>query len=205
MIPIKGKLTVRSIKGKKGAFMVGELTTDVGTFKVKSAILDQFEPGTYSGTFLINQIYLDNYMWFGAVRTELSAKVHEINLEEEDLNPPREDERPPEPDPAERTDANGTTSVDDKPVSAPPVASAPSKSPAAKPKKSAPAPADRAEGEAESDQEFFGAEIYEAVLAGGPVKLDPTIDRTKFRAQRDRLKNLGFTFEASSQSWSKKN
>lgn len=210
MIAIPGKLTVREIKGRKGAFMVGELATEVGGFKVKSTILDQFEPGTYSGTFLIANIYLDSYVWYGSLRAELCAKVHEINLDHEDLRAPT-GEVLPEPDPADRR-GDGTGGAPQAPVPPP----APAESPATV---EVPAPAEAltppdapaaSEGEGtgavDADLELFGQELYAAIRKGEPVKLDPTIDRTKFRAQRDRLKSaqLGYEFKADSQSWLKK-
>ena len=47
MIRISGTLNVKSIKGSRGAFSVGELTSAVGNFKVKDQILDQFSEGSY--------------------------------------------------------------------------------------------------------------------------------------------------------------
>jgi hypothetical protein len=38
---------------------------------------------------------------------------------------------------------------------------------------------------------------------GGTVALDPTVDRARFRRQRDRLKELGYRFEPLQQSWLK--
>lgn len=43
------------------------------------------------------------------------------------------------------------------------------------------------------DKETFG-ELYQL---GHEVKLDPTIARTKLRAQCDRLKSLGYRFVAA--------
>lgn len=38
---------------------------------------------------------------------------------------------------------------------------------------------------------------------GTQVKLDPTVDRLKFRNQRNRLKDLGYAFDPREQIWSK--
>jgi hypothetical protein len=49
MLQVNGTLTVKKIHGAKGAFSVGDLVTEVGTFKIKDALLDQFEEGRYQG------------------------------------------------------------------------------------------------------------------------------------------------------------
>ena len=51
------------------------------------------------------------------------------------------------------------------------------------------------------DYALFGAEVYSAVAKRQTVKLDPTVERAKFREQRDRLKELGHRFNASTQAW----
>ena len=51
------------------------------------------------------------------------------------------------------------------------------------------------------DFALFGAELYDAVARRDAIKLDPTVDRLKFRAQRDRLKGLGYRFDAAHQAW----
>ena len=51
-------------------FQVGELTTSVGEFKVKDKVLEQFEPGAYTGTFLIDKIYPHSYVWYGKVTVD---------------------------------------------------------------------------------------------------------------------------------------
>jgi hypothetical protein len=50
------------------------------------------------------------------------------------------------------------------------------------------------------DLALFG-EIAIDVAKRIPVRLDPTIDREMFRAQRDRLKALGYSFNATHQTW----
>jgi hypothetical protein len=55
-----------------------------------------------------------------------------------------------------------------------------------------------------ADASLFGPEIHQQILAGEAVKMDPTVDRELFRQQRDRLKALGFAFNAMSQTWAPK-
>ena len=42
MLQVNGTLIVKKIHGAKGAFSVGDLVTEVGTFKIKDALLDQY-------------------------------------------------------------------------------------------------------------------------------------------------------------------
>ena len=54
------------------------------------------------------------------------------------------------------------------------------------------------------DVVLFGNELIDDVRRASLVKLDPTVDREKFRAQRDRLKALGFAFDAKAYSWARR-
>lgn len=202
MIAIPGRLTVREITGRKGKFVVGDLTTEIGNFKVKDTLLDQFEPGVYSGTFMVLNIYPDSYIWQGRVTTEIRAKIHEIHLDHEDKEPPASEQAAPEPDPADQAQG-GNEAMPPVPAPVkPPEPSAPS-APPPTPQPEELAPGSAEAGNADPDMKLFGSDLYQAVQSGSQVKLDPTIDRTQFRAQRDRLKALGFQFEAASQSWTK--
>ena len=49
----------------------------------------------------------------------------------------------------------------------------------------------------DQDIELFGHQWP----LGDNVKLDPTVDRGTFRAQVSRLKQLGYQFDARSQTW----
>jgi hypothetical protein len=51
-------------------------------------------------------------------------------------------------------------------------------------------------------QEVFGAELTALIAARQPVKLDPSVDRSLFRSQRDWLgQRLSYSFRAASQTW----
>ena len=54
---ITGTLAIREIHGRNGAFMVGTLNTQIGSFAVKDPLLDQYDEGTYDGEFEIDSIY----------------------------------------------------------------------------------------------------------------------------------------------------
>ena len=54
-----------------------------------------------------------------------------------------------------------------------------------------------------AERELFGDEIHQLVADRQPIKLDPTIDdRARFRAQTQKLRQIGYQFDAKTQSWS---
>ncbi|MGF6411521.1 DUF3275 family protein [Paraburkholderia sp. MM5482-R1] len=185
MISLSGTLDVRTIKGSNGPFQVGELTTSVGEFKVKDKVLEQFEPGAYIGTFLIDKIYPHSYLWYGKVTVEIRARLADVQLDNDE--PFSETGQAPsstEPDPA-----------DEERI----------------PSAAAPAHADQGPSPAQTEgdsgelylPDLFGTELADAIVASQPVKLDPTVDRGVFRQQRDQLRAFGYAFQASSQTWLK--
>ena len=49
---------------------------------------------------------------------------------------------------------------------------------------------------------LFGIELNELfVQRAARISLDPTVDRVQFRSQRERLKAVGYQFDAKSQEW----
>ena len=185
MISVSGTLDVRTIKGSNGPFQVGELTTSVGEFKVKDKLLEQFEPGAYTGTFLIDKIYPHSYVWYGKVTVEIRARLADVQL---DNDQPLDDANtaPPsiEPDPADEERRAAATAAalraDEVPETPPPETSEELYLP-----------------------DLFGFELADAIIAGEPVKLDSTVDRGTLRRQRDQLDAFGYTFQASTQTWFK--
>lgn len=186
MIKLTGTLVIKEIKGANGRFCVGDLTTPEGDFKVKEPILDQFEEGRYEGEFIIDRFYLSSYVWRGKSTTDIRAKVVDFNLAEAEEG--KQEETPSEPDPISTEPKSfSTLTVHDTPI-----------------------PAVVVPEDAPQDQkyvellELFGAELAALVWDGKSIKLDPTVDRSVFRRQRDYLKGLGYGFDSMSQSWAKK-
>lgn len=200
-ISLPGTLRIKRINGSNGPFCVGDLETEIGEFRVKDAVLDQFEEGVYAGQFRIMQIFPWSYTAYGRMVIEIRAKLADLQIEGQRRNTGRKDIE--EPDPIKET------------PSATPAPAVPQASPEKVSGKSDPAPSeeqgalqtDADSGEQDSaasddpDLALFGAELNASVQAGQAVKLDPTIDRSQFRQQRDRLKALHYTFDAGSQSW----
>lgn len=180
---LKGTLIIKVIKGSKGTFAVGDLTCPEGDFKVKDPILDQFEEGRYEGEFVVDQVYPQSYIWRGRVTTDIRVKVSQINLDSAVEG--KQDDAPVEPDPIQTEQASPAPAMTD--VSAPTEAVV--------------IPSDPKYVQI---LDMFGAELAMQVFDGQTIKLDPTVDRTKFRAQRDYLKAIGFTFEPTAQTWSMK-
>ena len=198
-VTVEGTLKVKIIHGSRGAFSVGDLTTSIGSFNVKDPVLDQFEEGTYSGRFVIETIYAWSYSARGRSVVEVRAKLADLMIDESQDGSP------------------GTAPVEPDPADEPPFESSPAQSPAlpepavepaeAPDHDDAPAPSadpDGATNTAESDLiDLFGDSLAQAISQREPVKLDPTIDRMRFRLQRDHLKNGGrnYGFIPDDQTW----
>lgn len=184
MVRLDGTLVVQQRKGRHGVFSVGELITEIGNFKVKDTILDQYEEGRYQGSFLVSKIYVSSYMWNGGVNTEIRANLEDVLLESSEETS-IERHNPEAPDPIEEQ-----------------------ASPAPAPKEEATLPAQTLVSPADTpepnpDVTLFGEELYSMLQNNKPIKLDPTVDRGAFRGQRDRLKELGYVFDAKYQTWMK--
>lgn len=179
---INGVLTIRTIQGRNGPFNVGRLITDLGEFAVKDTLLEQYEEGRYEGNFNVTQIFPSSYLAGGRFVVEVRATIKSLNLDGVDDLKPEDKEVASEPDPA-----------DNQPELT---------------KAVAPADADQpTEVKTESDGELDDNGGDEALFdslwpLGTQVKLDPTVDRLKFRLQRNRLKDLGYTFDPREQIWS---
>ncbi len=186
-IRLEGTLVVRHINGKNGGFAVGDLTTAIGKFKVKDAILDQYEEGEYKGSFLVTQIFPSTYVWGGRVVTEIRVNVSDVFLDEaEEKAVPA---APFEPDPVNEEQVAHSVDQTSNPADE---------------QLENPGDTDDAiasDGIDDPDATLFGAELHALVTAGKEIKLDPTIDRGQFRKQRDRLKVLGYEFRSASQTW----
>ena len=203
MIKIPGRLTVRTIHGRNGPFNVGRLAASIGEFVIKDPQLDQFSEGVFEGEFLLLEIRPASYFASGRLVVEVRAKVGEMLLTEDGMlvtqHGPRFDSA--EMDPLEEEAA---------PV--PPVPPAPpapgSGEPMAPPAPPSQVDAGEVPGPQPPDAYAFGqeanpdAELFGLLWPlGQSVKLDPTVDRALFRRQVSRLKELGYRFQAPTQTW----
>lgn len=190
-VAVKGTLIVKWIAGRNGDFAVGDLRTPIGEFRVKDALLDQFDEGEYQGIFWISQIYAKSYEYRGRITIETRASIADLQIDLE-TDAPQESHTASEPDP-----------IDEAPRAPEP---APAEPPLECERTSAStdelgdANAD-VNAESDADKARFGNDIFEQLQAGRNVKLDPTIDRLLFRQQKERLKALHYAFDVKSQSW----
>lgn len=179
MININGNLSIRTINGRNGPFNVGKLVTELGEFSVKDVLLEQYEEGMYQGDFGISRIYPAHYIAGNRLIIEIRATLETMALAGIDDY----DEVPAvEPDPIEEEKQQAA------------VAKAAEAEPESLSNKM-----DDSGNDESQDRQLFGA----VWPLDERVKLDPTVDRSLFRQQRDRLKTLGYKFEPLGQVWIK--
>jgi hypothetical protein len=187
-ISVRGTLVVQRKRGRKGEFNIGDLSTEIGEFEVKDALIEEFEPGKYTGEFLVNWIEPDSFSWRGKVFVKNRANLDAIYIDEADETPEASTPAvPPEPDPADPAPLDTTEPADHGHAAAP------------KPLRPRTA---ATPSEPVDDSSLFGPELFELLAQRQAMKLDPTIDRVQFRQQRDRLKAVGYSFNSKTQTWS---
>ena len=190
MVKLEGTLKTRVIHGRNGDFSVGSLLTNIGEFSVKDPMLEQYSEGEYRGEFLISKIFPISYAWGGAVRVEIRAIIESVNIfdSQEKAMPVT-----PEPDPLVIDEAQQPQKTStDKPVESD-KPEHPGKSDTKQQAVSA---------EMTVDQALFGS-VQVKNCPGDEVKLDLTVDRQLVRQQRDKLRELGYAFDAKRQLWVK--
>lgn len=181
-IRVRGSITVQRKTSARGAFNVGDLSTEIGEFEVKDHLIEEFEPGKYAGDFIIKWIAPDSFSWRGRVFVKNRATLDAIFIDDAAEGSPTP-MSPPEPDPLDETraptrpDPNGPAHAQGQ------------------------QPAPQVQTQDDPDLGLFGDELHALVIVGDLVKLDPTVDRERFRLQRDRLKEIGYQFDARAQSW----
>ncbi|EIZ8585542.1 DUF3275 family protein [Salmonella enterica subsp. enterica] len=196
---VTGKLVVRTINGRNGAFNVGLLETAIGSFSVKDRELEQYSAGTYEGQFVIGRIFMHSWSYGANSGSEIRVRLDAINIASNDALTP-DDERklfPPVNDPLEEE-------TPAEPVPEQPVAKKAKPAPTAKSAKTegakrpqfvVPTPAEQEN----ADQVLFGT----LWPLGDIVKLDATAQRQILRQQKARLSQLGYDFIAQEQHFVK--
>lgn len=206
MIKIPGRLSVRTIHGRNGPFNVGRLCTPIGEFVIKDPQLDQFSEGVFEGEFLLIEIRPASYFTSGRLVVEVRAKVGEMLLTDDGMlvTPygPRFDSAEVDPLEEEATSpppvTPSTAEAPTDPATHPAAQVPPADSAAEAPGSDAPASeAVDVDRDANPDAELFGL-LWPLEQS---IKLDPTVDRALFRRQVSRLKELGYRFQAPTQTW----
>jgi len=179
---INGVLSIRTIQGRNGPFNVGRLITDLGEFAVKDTLLEQYEEGRYEGNFNVTQIFPSSYLAGGRFVVEVRATIKSLTLDGVDDLKPEDKEVASEPDPADNQPESTEVAVSDQDNLPTEVS---------------------IESGGEHDDDGGDEALFDSLWPlGTQVKLDPTVDRLKFRLQRNRLKDLGYTFDPREQIWS---
>jgi len=187
MINIPGQLAIRTISGRNGEFNVGRLSTSIGEFVIKDALLDQYDEGKYRGDFLITEIRPSYYSTAGRLIVEIRARLESMSLDDVDNLTPEDAARlsPNEPDPMDEESSSNLS----KPVQRnnPPALPATNKQVS---KEDAPfgMTPTGATNDLEADAELFGT-IWPLSYT---VRLDTTVDRQQLRQQCSRLSELGY-------------
>lgn len=197
MITLPGHLAIRTISGRNGDFNVGRLSTSIGEFVIKDALLEQHTEGKYRGDFAIIEIRPSYYTTGGRLVVEIRARLDSMTLEDVETLSAADnasiDAQTPDPvDEAATPQRESHKSVRAKPAISPIDDDTPFGMSASKPSQPFP------EADA-SDADLFGS----VWPLGDSVKLDPTVDRQQLRTQCRRLEELGYALDFKLQIWNR--
>lgn len=193
MITLPGHLAIRTITGRNGDFNVGRLSTTIGEFVIKDALLDQYTEGKYRGDFAITAISPSYYTNGGRLVVEIRAKLDSMTLDDVAHLSTEE---------AERLSATETDPIDEELPTLSPTKSSRSPTSKAVPDDEAPFGMEKSVPQAsnadgKTDEELFGI-IWPL---GSAVRLDTTVDRQLLRQQCTRLGELGYALDYKQQTW----
>ncbi|EOF5433997.1 DUF3275 family protein [Salmonella enterica] len=193
---VSGKLVVRTINGRNGAFNVGLLETAIGSFSVKDRELEQYSAGTYEGQFVIGKVFMHSWSYGANSGSEIRVRLDAMNIASNNALTP-DDERkllPPVNDPLEEETL--AKPVPEQSVAKKAKSTQTAKSEGAKRQQFVvPTPAEQEN----ADQVLFGT----LWPLGDIVKLDATAQRQILRQQKARLSQLGYDFIAQEQHFVK--
>ncbi|MCX8967322.1 DUF3275 family protein [Erwinia psidii] len=192
---VAGKLVVKTINGRHGAFNVGLLETAIGSFSVKDRELEQYSAGTYEGQFVIGRIFMHTWSYGANSGSEIRIRLDAMNIASNNELTPDEECKllPPVNDPLEeemtaKSDA-GQPALAKENIA--PAEKTPETTRAKRPQFTVPTPAEQESG----DRTLFGSLWPLADI----VKLDATAPRQVLRQQKARLSQLGYDFIAQEQ------
>ncbi|EBX8629371.1 DUF3275 family protein [Salmonella enterica subsp. enterica] len=191
---VNGKLVVRTINGRNGAFNVGLLETAIGSFSVKDRELEQYSAGTYEGQFVIGKVFMHSWSYGANSGSEIRVRLDAMNIASNNALTP-DDERkllPPVNDPLEEEIPAIPETKHPTPAKA---ENAPKTKSTKRPQFTVPTPAEQ-----ESDDQTLFGTLWPL---GDIVKLDATAPRQTLRQQKARLSQLGYDFIAQEQHFVK--
>ena len=183
-ISIPGTLNVIERQGRKGAFMVAELQTEIGSFDLKHRVLEQFSEGAYEGIFIITRIFNQAVSWKNGTWTKLCA-----DLDWEALRIMAQSDEVGTSDSLAMAQIMAEAEAEEEPK-----------------QETAPAavvPPRQVEAQADDAAVYDLDTLTVLIMDGVPrIRLDATLeDRRLFTELRNALKNAGYRFEGKTQSW----
>ena len=183
-ISIPGTLNVIERQGRKGAFMVAELQTEIGSFDLKHRVLEQFSEGAYEGIFIITRIFNQAVSWKNGTWTKLCA-----DLDWEALRIMAQSDEVGTTDSLAMAQIMAEAEAEEEPK-----------------QETAPAavvPPRQVEAQADDAAVYDLDTLTVLIMDGVPrIRLDATLeDRRLFTELRNALKNAGYRFDGKTQSW----
>lgn len=183
-ISIPGTLNVIERQGRKGAFMVAELQTEIGSFDLKHRVLEQFSEGAYEGIFIITRIFNQAVSWKNGTWTKLCA-----DLDWEALRIMAQSDEVGTSDSLAMAQIMAEAEAEEEPK-----------------QETAPAavvPPRQVEAQADDAAVYDLDTLTALIMDGVPrIRLDATLeDRRLFTELRNALKNAGYRFDGKTQSW----
>jgi len=195
-IILEGNITNRIIQGANGDFSVGTFCCDLGKFKIKDPLLDQFDEGEYRVRVAVQHLDIKSYPSTrnGIIITEIVAEIDAIDVIDAEIRPVE----------VEAVEPDASVSSVTQAAEAPEQVQSPSNTPGESDKVSSIETPRKAASEAgESDNDDLEALFGHLWPLGRTVKLDTTIPRALFIQQKQALKDRGYRFDAKTQTWSK--
>ena len=183
-ISIPGTLNVIERQGRKGAFMVAELQTEIGSFDLKHRVLEQFSEGAYEGIFIITRIFNQAVSWKNGTWTKLCA-----DLDWEALRIMAQSDEVGTSDSLAMAQIMAEAEAEEEPK-----------------QETAPAavvPPRQVEAQADDAAVYDLDTLTVLIMDGVPrIRLDATLeDRRLFTELRNVLKSAGYRFDGKTQSW----
>ena len=183
-ISIPGTLNVIERQGRKGAFMVAELQTEIGSVDLKHRVLDQFSEGAYEGIFIITRIFNQAVSWKNGTWTKLCA-----DLDWEALRIMAQSDEVGTSDSLAMAQIMAEAEAEEEPK-----------------QETAPAavvPPRQVEAQADDAAVYDLDTLTVLIMDGVPrIRLDATLeDRRLFTELRNALKSAGYRFDGKTQSW----
>lgn len=192
---VSGVLKITARNGRNGVFNVGELKTDLATFKIKQAVLEQYEEGEYHGEFMIAQIFQSAFIYNGRSFTDLCANLVGLDILAANLAAPK---------PLDPIDAQEDTaiygSIAQEPINEPPVLPMVHRQDSTVYHETDEATPHQALDEIPvvSSMDALKALIAKQTTE---IRLDTTLDRSLLTQMPPLLRQRGYCFNAQTQLW----